>query len=701
MARTGRGEHTRAAPRPSPPPPNGMLLTVALVTLNLAPAPAATAHRPIPVERAEQKELVVEAYRLRIVATGSDDSLLDREDAEAMAPDAFAGLSKGGGVWAVVIAEFAPGADLNGYLELVSTTTTSLPEAENPWLGEIARAKHHGLAAMERESKVRLSGIDLRFSHRVYQKGDYVFQIVAWGPAINTTGRSLAGVADQFEALPGEVVGRRGAVTLKDADGVGWRQRAGVFESALVGVKVEPKGPWRVVVGSELENLDEVADVGLVSAEPDLYCVLTVYADVGEDAPAVADDLRAVRTAEMEGTPAGDPVELELAGAPLSLAPFDVEMGVTYRFLHGVAIVDGNAVEVQAWCSAALADLCLESLPVALGGVSFLGEGPRTRLEAELLAAPDPEVSIGPDFALRGGTYTDFAHGFRISKPLGFWDFDGGARARAGSQGVRLTFRKVEAGLEGFIEVVPWPGESLVDAHRTALVDEWELYGSLDDVPEHQATELGGVPFVSSIHQSGDGANGTYGALQVFTALMDGHRVEISVEASYPGLEFHRDDITKLLASFEVTDMTMVSRKPDSFIDRRIGYELRRPEADWKGEDVDVPPALGSSSSGYRWSGGRGRSVMVMGIGLDDSMTGSAPMKTIARSMARELGGKITRRSEEVLGVSVEIVESRRLFRREIFALVPMRGRFFLVSCTGGRSDDLLALMERSLVVLD
>ena len=167
-----------------------------------------------------------------------------------------------------------------------------------------------------------LDGLQMRYIDTVFIHQGYGYQVLGFGrmDALLDSGAQLQPFFDNFSILPGKVSGRATTQVVSEADGVGWRVRGGVFQSAVTGIRARPSDAWRVAVGSSLEQMNADAEIGLVHSNPDVYIVLLV-----ERAPPESG--RAEFVAELQANVAtdaerGKPITMQFAGKPLELVPF-------------------------------------------------------------------------------------------------------------------------------------------------------------------------------------------------------------------------------------------------------------------------------------------------------------------------------------------------------------------------------------------
>ena len=647
-----------------------------------------------------QEELINEAYSFKITPDKDTRAILTREQVVGTNPDALAGIQQGNGLWAFIIAEYAPNQDLDSFIELIATSLADNVAAENPIYGEVQQVEHRGLPARAQVMELSLNELALRYRLFVYAKDDYVFQIFAWGEEALTSERHLAEITERFDVLPTPVTGSRGRMQLNDADGVGWRQREGVFESALIGVRLEPKGPWRVVVGPELNQVSDTADVGLIVSEPDTYCTVTVYEGIDPSDESLVANCNRAWAEDREAEPIGDAIEMGVLGTKVSLLPYAFNVGISMRFLHGCVVVGNSLFEIDAWSVEATADEAFKALPEALAGLSLLEDKERSNLEAELLRSMDPEFALGEGFALREGTYTDYLHGFSVTKPKEFWHFRAGAEARASGDAVRLAAHKLESDLLVFIEAAPSNGVDQKTAHATSLVEGWGLFDSADDIPPVREVEIGGRSFTTTELWFPGGDRDDFVTLRVMTAVVDGKRYELAARSDEAGVGAYEGSLAALWGSVSFDVPAAIDVDSKRYRDAWIGFELRSPGDGWKGSKVDAPASLKTRSSGYLWKSGR-KSFVVIGCGLGEGENIDGLLTPMLDHLVRDAGGKRTEESGSFQGEPVNFVKTKGLFSRGLFMILKRNGRFFVVACRGSRKDDLLGMAERCLEILD
>lgn len=667
-----------------------LLLAPVLATLAL-PAPA-----PVPLG-----DLTDEAYRFRIETPAQGYVILGPDEAPSMVPDARAAVSRvRGGLWAAIIPEYAPGRDLDAYIEVVTGNLASSSAIEDAVLGEVVAARHHGLDARERPCSGSVDDIDIQYRFRVYGNGDYAFQVLAWGARGIAEDEDLVAMLDLFQVVPGEVEGSQAPPPRVDADGVGWRQRAGVFESALVGVRVEPRDRWRVVAGRELAEMNETADVGFVLAEPDVYCTLTVYTDLGDFAPFSAAGI-AEEWPDLTGLAArGEPLVVPLLGQPLTLARYPDDAGLPVVRFHGAIAAGTSVLEVEAWCNAALVDGAEAALPRALDGVVILDEAGRSKLERELLAGPDPQVRFGEGFGLVQGTYRDFELDFGLSKPAGFWRFEVGAQARAAGEGVRMVVHHPPTDLLGYLEVLPWEADDVAAAHASSLVHEWEAYDAVEDCPEPRRLDLAGTPALLTDVVWDDEDGEPHLGRRIVTVLHGGRRFEFAFAAA-GSLAPHVDAVDALLARLRFGLGPMIERGDGGYRDHRVGFGVARPGDDWELEPMTLPEPVRALGSGVVCSGPRSRVLLALGLGLGDDVDADLTVNAMLEGIMGELGGRGEPREGTFLGHPAQIHEKRGLLSNVAVAVVPRPGRALIVMASGGAQDDLLEFAARHVTLED
>src|SRR5690606_18679879 len=113
------------------------------------------------------------------------------------------------------------------------------------------------------------------------------------------------------------------------------------FESAVSGLAVSPKPPWRVVIGEELSGMNAAAEVGLVSSKPDIYAVILLEKAPDGDREAFETSLYESMRERIGDVIDEAPWEGEVAGAKVTFQRFrSSSPAISYR--HAILYAGGE-----------------------------------------------------------------------------------------------------------------------------------------------------------------------------------------------------------------------------------------------------------------------------------------------------------------------------------------------------------------------
>src|SRR5262245_50404987 len=123
------------------------------------------------------RELVDEEYRFKLVAPGTDWQVLGEEEARKMAPDSVAMLFQPRGVFAAVIVEHAPDADVAA-MAAVMRDGLGCEEREDEGTWEL---EYRGRPAVRYQLSGRVDELGLRYQNTVFKNGEFLYQVLCWG----------------------------------------------------------------------------------------------------------------------------------------------------------------------------------------------------------------------------------------------------------------------------------------------------------------------------------------------------------------------------------------------------------------------------------------------------------------------------------------------------------------------------------------
>lgn len=523
--------------------------------------------------------IVDENYRFKITWPGKGWKLMRTHDASKMVTDAVAGATFDDSLFGGVIVEAAPGLKLDAFVDLIVDSAITLANKKVVKRDPLVFA---GVDAVRVVVTGSLEGQAITYIDTIFISQGYGYQVLGFGRSTDVAdvGAKLQPFFDGFSLLPGKVSGRPTEPIVSEADGVGWRVRGGVFESAVTGIRVRPTDTWRISVAASLQKLNADAEVGIVHSNPDVYIVLIV-----ERAPPEAgraEFLTQLRSAIATDAERGKPIAATFAGKPLELVPFTQTGAMPTEHLHGVHYVGDQIVQVMAWYLAPDRERARKSLQDGLALADFLPEPARTKLLAELERAPDTQSAVGPAYSLRRGVYRSFEHGFTWTKPAtSMWRITAGDAAKA--DGAEVKFDEPARNLYGSITVVDNPGEP--EAFHASQVAAFEgtksapvtfALGTATARVTTLDTTFQGQPMRYSILTTAAGNTGIQ--MMVWGARTDLKQHAGAVDAALRGFRFsttpaiekdgeHRDHrlgfAVKVPASYRFTDAATAQQSAD------------------------------------------------------------------------------------------------------------------------------------------
>ncbi|MFV1958525.1 MAG: hypothetical protein ACC662_03825, partial [Planctomycetota bacterium] len=284
-------------------------------------------------------------------------------------------------------------------------------------------------------------------------------EIIAWRPAAANAADATVGldrVEVAFTLLPPSARARstspaRAAAKTADAPaeivGADWAVEYGAFESAPFGCRLRPLPGWRLVTGRALAAENPDAFVGLRHEDPSIRLLILAEIARGESRDPLVEALARDTATRLGGKEALPAVEAKFLGGAISLARFRPPADDGLEYLHGVASRGAVVYQVLAWYGIAAGTKAPALVRQVLARLEELGEDAVRTLTARLEAGAAGRVAVGPDFALRGGRYVDFALGFVWGRPArGLWRVWTGADAALRDPDARLLVVAPSAG---------------------------------------------------------------------------------------------------------------------------------------------------------------------------------------------------------------------------------------------------------------
>jgi hypothetical protein len=498
--------------------------------------------------------------------------LLPEADIQRWSPDAVAGaMGVGGsvlGAFGAVIVEPSGGMTLQEFAEII----LSFAPLEEMQVVERTELTYCGQSALRLVTTGNVSGIRYRFDNRVFLYSDHAYQVMLVQTQDARESDSGGAFHDAFALLEREVTGRDDDRVVGDMHGVGWEVADGTFSSAALRLELTAPEGWRLAVGDELDQMDQEAEVGLVSVGSEAY--LTVHAeavaDVEEEAFAAVlleDVLFSLGVEEPRKT-----LELEAGGVARSFAVIEAA-DLPFTFVHGSWFVGNFCYQVTAWFARGGAD-SLGPIARGLAAIRHLDEAEAGRVAERLRAKPDMENEVGPTFSLRAGLFQEFALGLRVRKPAhGFWRMTAGEEARLYGQEALVLVEEPSLGLFVKVEGMPIEDLTLAELHELAVQAESELMlepTSTSIVPRRLADRDG-------LYSTLRDATRAYAVESLMWTVAYADRVVwVTVYALEGILDVNGAALDELFAGFELHDdpLPMTAVEEGEYVDHRLGFGI-------------------------------------------------------------------------------------------------------------------------------
>lgn len=518
------------------------------------------------------RPLVDDNYRFELAWPGPGWKLMNQRDASQIVPDAIAGAVHGDTL-AVIIVESAPGVPLDAYADaLINKAAVASMRTEHR-----EHVTFAGTEAVRFIGTATIGGVTYRYVEVAFLHQGFGYQLLGWGTPseLSTTGMELQPFFDAFELRPGKVSGRPSTPVVTDARGVGWRVKHGVFESAVTGIRVKVTQPWRLLVGTTLEQSNKEAEVGVAHVDPEVYVMV-----LAERAPAPALRSRFIeQLREPLGGVRGTPWTGTFAGKPLEFARITTSETLAFEYLHGVHFEGDVLVQILASYFAGDRERAMRVVQSGLDGFDFLPPAEATALAAELEQLPDTQAAVGLEHAVRGGVYRSFSGGWTWRKPTSGWRISEGDKAREFNPVSELTLAEPRRNLYGLAISESDPGGE--EYHASAL-------RNLSGKKQAPTTTLqlgGDVAYTTTVDTE---KNGVVTTFRLTTASRAGHAVQLLFWATKDDMVQHAAAVDAAIRGFAFDATPPVERVAGQYRDHRFGFSVDTPEG-W--DFVDETPA--------------------------------------------------------------------------------------------------------------
>jgi len=543
------------------------------------------------------KDIVDADYRFRLTWPGTGWKLLREKDARHLNPDALAGLTRGNGVNSIVIVEHLPGAELAAFADVIVDGM----EVENKEVAERTATKVSGIDALRIRVTGKINDLPIEFRGLLLIHQEHAYQMLAFVPGSMGSAGDLDTALAAFSIEPGVVKTRQDSTVVEDQVGVGWRIGKGVFESAASRLRARTPPGWRLLVGDELFKMNADADVGMASATVGAYVTVISEPVTGSDVKGyIAGRVDAVMSSLM---PLDAPAPTKIIGKNVTLVRGKREAGMPLEYLIGVIVEGQRGYQFIAWYPLAKRSAAEPTVLAALGSFELLSKADLSKLTAELVAAPDRQNFVGATYALRGGTYFDFAQHLRWRLPPGFWKFLVGQEARASNADAMVAASDVVRGLQ--MELIVEQAGSTTPADYAATVERQLVKGGIV-INRRDDAKLG-----TSKARLLEGKLATAGLALRYRST-SGIVGDLAIQLSLWGAESEWPDeaaISAITSGIELAPSLVDTDEGAHFKDHRLGFTVELPSK-WRREDA-TPSAMKPIASMQQWKSGRNQILVV------------------------------------------------------------------------------------------
>jgi len=552
----------------------------------------------------DEPDLVDSGYCFRLQSPGKNWNLLKAEEIQGIVPDAVAGAVRApGGTWAAVIVEPVGNAELKDFIEMIRLTSTG----EHEQLGEVRLVDFQGRSAAEFDLFLEQDGLSMQIRKLLFIHQKFGYQIVVAASREKFNPLYVDQFRGMFSLTEGTVRPRPSRKVVKQFRDIGQRVVDGRFESAVGQLVVTPTNEWELVVGDELEEMDEEAEIGFKNIPAGLYLTVTVESVLDEYRTAYRQDMITRFRESYEGLEEKKSVWLKVSGEEIEFIQFVVQSGLSSRFLSGVYFYDGRAYTMTGWWVDGQPGDPQEALATGLNQIQFLSEAQTVKLTQEMLSQVDPEHKIGPEWSLRNGVYRDFEFGMIWKKPRGFWQLTTGTAAQEFDEDARIIALEKRLGLYMQVDITPVAESTLYQHHRTAMQTFFENQVSV------KQTEIAGQPALASNEAFGEGQ----WKRLLITTIRNGHAFQVWFWGPSETMANSESEVVDALTGFAFPGPKLKAsdQTNNSFVDHRVGFQLALPKSDWQVSEGDFRNIRSVGNDVWFQQGKRG--VRVYGLTIE------------------------------------------------------------------------------------
>lgn len=625
--------------------------------------------------------------------------ILDESRAQRTVPDSVAGLVAPMGRMSMVIVEPLPEGTLEDYRLLVRGSINELMTVEDE-----RQIDFCGEKAFRIQFVGTISGAEFRFVRVLLLHKGFGYQVVAWGLSsdVGARGEQLQNLLDAFQITSGDPHTRVNEFRVRQYDDVGIEVKDGIFRSAISGMTLAPPDDWRLVLGTELKQMNPDAEIGWAHEEGSVYGLVLAEAIEEASAEAYLQELDRVTLEELQlayGDLTPEPsVTMTLFGSPVEFKVVTTEQLPRFRYYRAAVTRNGFAIRLLAWHFAG-ENQWTESLDAVIEKLKLTEGDDLSQLRERLSSRPDPQTMIGPGFSLREGLYQFFPLGFQWKKPAGMWRVLSPEDAATVNADGLMIASDVQRGIWGMVIAENIEGLNLDHEQYHDLVMKG-VYGEDHQMADQvQEVNVRDQRFKIALgDQQFDGMTFRYRvattvrgpiAYQVLVwGLKSNNAVQPeAMDVYWKNLKWSDEELP---ATEEGVDGT--------YYDYRTGFSFKPPGFRWQLSEQMQPEISGMGNQAI-WNR-PGQFVMAVAIQPDPTATEPTALSDLANQFLANAYGELLQQEPEIQETNLDgvVCEQRtwRGDRESVAAIVANRNKvtyFVVVFDATGKIDNLVDLV--------
>jgi hypothetical protein len=546
---------------------------------------------------------------------------------------------------------------------------------------------------------------DLKFVFQslVFLTRGYGYQIGSWGLDGQVDVAALAAVANSFTLLDGPVRGRHKQVTVNDAHGPGWQLKAGTFRSAAWGFEIVPPAGARVAVGAELARMNSSAEVAIVSRQPETYLIVLPERANGANAQALAARRMDANVVAAGLVPDEGGFEATIGGQTVALRRYHSEKQ-PFIYYQGALVAGETVYVLLGWRAKTERDNGTGGpIAAAVNAFRLLSTEARAALTDELSQLPDVQNVVGATYALRRGTYRDFAHGLSWKVPAGPFRVHVGAAAREIHASGLAFVEEVGTGISALL--LSESANGMNDGTYHASVTEGRFEGKKGQSPKARPLAVGGVSALMTLGQTT--ADGVPMVEQVVSWVDRDTGYQLLMWGPRALAKQAQTRFDALLQGLTIAPSNAIESRNGAYTDYRLGYSYAAPAlpgGPWVRHDLTAKEIAGASGT-VEWKNDRYRIGIVGFYAMDSRQDDEFFLSKFRPNDARSLLSSATTAADTLDGVPGKHMVVRTLNTAKEHIIVVRRDRtffgLFMTSLAGPLGDSDVTTMKAGFHVIE